>query len=117
MIPDPLKDWYADKSKQTKLEEALRNPILQEAMALLQTISLPKPEFSTKSSAETITDAAMEQKRNAGFFSYPDHLWQLTEMPAQPPKPPEGYSESYVKSWAKRQGYLGVTESETEQQP
>lgn len=116
MIPDPLKDWYADESKQKELDEVLRTPILQEAMLLLQTVSLPKPDFSTKSSAETITDAAMEQKRNAGFFSYPDHLWQLTEKPTAPVRAPEGYSESYVKAWAKRHGYLDVSE-EQEQQP
>lgn len=116
MIPDPLKDWYADESKRVELEKALRLPIIQEAIVLLQTISLPKPEFSSKTSAERITDAAMEQHRSAGFFSYMDHLWQLTELPAAPPKPPEGYSESYVRDWAIKHGLLGDLD-QTEQQP
>lgn len=117
MIPDPLKDWYADESKQRDLEAALRLPIVKEAVALLQTISLPKPEFSTKTSAERITDAAMEQHRNAGFFSYLDHLWQLTEKPQAPPKPPEGYSDSYVMDWARKHHHFLEAESEKEQQP
>lgn len=116
MIPDPLKDWFADQSKQAALIEALSSPIFREATALLNTISLPKPDLVERASAEAITYAAMEQKRNAGFFSYLDHLWQLTEPPKMPPKRPEGYSDSYVKAWAIRQGYFADGEQTEEQQ-
>ena len=116
MIPDPLKEWFADASKQKELHTLLSSPIFKEAVALLTHISLPKPDFTTKSSAENITDSAMEYRRCTGFFSFPDHLWQLTEMPKLPPKTPEGYSESYVKDWARRKGHVDELE-QIEQQP
>lgn len=104
MIPDPLKDWYADESKRVELEQALRLPIVQEAMSLLRHICVPKTDFSGRSSAEAIAHAAMEQNRTAGLFSYEDELWQLTELPKEPPKPPEGYSEAHVLAWARKHG-------------
>jgi hypothetical protein len=104
MTPDPLKEWYADASKQTELRAVLESPILKEAMTLLQTVSLPRPDYVERASAEAITNAAMEFKRNTGFFSYPSELWQLTEKPEKPPERPSGYSDSYVKSWAKDHG-------------
>jgi hypothetical protein len=115
MIPDPLKDWYADDSKQIALDQAMRQPIMQEAMALLQRICLPKTNFNDRASAEAIAHSSMEQCRTAGFFSYPDELWQLTEKPAAPPVRPEGYSEGYVKEWAKRRGYLEDSSEAAEQ--
>lgn len=104
MIPDPLKDWYANARDQKDLEIALNLPIIQKAMAVLQRIALPKSDFSDRGSAETITHAAQEQNRTAGFFSYPDHLWQLTEPLISPPKTPAGYSDSYCIAWAKAHG-------------
>lgn len=106
MIPDPLKEWFADASKQAALTEHLNAPIFKEATTLLQTISVPRPDSVDRPSAEAITYAAFEQKRCAGFFSYLDHLWQLTEPPKIPPKRPEGYSDSYVRAWAIKQGFL-----------
>lgn len=121
MIPDPLKEWYANPQNMADLENALRAPILKEAMAVLRHIALPKSNFTDRTSAEAITHAAMEQNRNAGFFSYPDDLWQLTAPPAKPPTAPQGYSDSYVKAWAKARGLWeepkGNQDQEQEQQP
>lgn len=120
MIPDPLKDWYANPKNMADLESALNAPILCEAMVVLRYIGLPKSNFGDRTSAEAITHAAMEQTRNAGFFSYPDDLWLLTQPPAKPPVAPQGYSDSYVKAWAKRRGMWedpSDIASETEQQP
>jgi hypothetical protein len=116
MTPDPLKDWYADASKQTQLTEALNLPIVKEAMALLREIAIPRTDYTDRTSAEAITHSAMEQNRTAGFFSYPRELWELTEVPKKPPTRPEGYSDSHVKDWAKRQGMWQDFE-QTEQQP
>lgn len=110
MIPDPLKDWFADPSKQAKLIEILNEPVLKEAMALLQRISLPRSNFTDRTSAEAIAHAAMEQNRTVGFFNYPDELWNLTELPAQPPKMPAGYSDSHVMAWAIRNGRFAEIE-------
>lgn len=112
MIPNPLKDWYADASKQTELTEALSLPIMKEAMALLREISVPRSDFGDRPSAEAIAHSSMEQCRTAGFFSYPRELWELTELPKKPPQKPEGYSDSHVKDWAKRNGLLEEFEQE-----
>lgn len=104
MIPDPLKDWYANPKNMADLEAALRSPIIKEAMAVLRHIGLPKSNFTDRGSAEAITHAAMEQNRNAGFYTYPDDLWQLTSPPAKPPVAPQGYSDSYVKKWGMERG-------------
>lgn len=114
MIPNPLKDWYANPSNQQQLETALNLPVMRAAMALLRDIAIPKSDFTDRTSAEAITHAAMEQNRTAGFFTYPDELWQLTELPKQPPKRPEGYSDSHVRAWAKKEG-LWEEVSEAEQ--
>lgn len=116
MIPDPLKDWFADESKQSQLIEALNAPIFKEATALLNTISLPSPDFTDRPSAEAITHAANEHWRNAGFFSYLSHLWQLTEAPKAPPQKPDAYSNSYVTGWARARGYLIEQPEEPNQQ-
>lgn len=104
MIPDPLKDWHLDSNNLKELTEALQLPIMQKAMAVLQFVGLPRDAYSEKGSAEQITEAAFEAKRNAGYFSYPADLWNLTEPPPKAPKNPEGYSDSYVKEYAKKKG-------------
>lgn len=116
MIPDPLKDWYANEADQKELIAALSLPIIQKAEAILRRIALPKTDFTDRTSAEAITHAAMEQTRTAGFFSYPDAMWELTEPPKRPPTTPQGYSDTYVKAWAKAHG-MWEDEPATEQQP
>lgn len=111
---DPLKDWYADPSKQQQLKAALDLTIVKEAMALLQRVSLPRADFVVRSSADAITHAAMEQKRSVGFFSYPEELASLTEKPEKPPTMPEGYSDPYVIAYAKAHGMWDDFSEKTE---
>lgn len=116
MIPDPLKDWFANKADQDALIALLNSEIWQKAAALLHRIALPKTDYTDRTSAEAITHAAMEQTRTAGFFSFVDNLWELTEPPKRPPQSPQGYSDTYVKAWAKARG-MWEEEPAAEQQP
>ncbi len=106
MIPDPFKEWFSDKTKQTRLATLLADPIMKEAMTLLQTIKLPADEHGILPSAEEIGRAALDHHRNRGFFAYPKELWQLTEAPEKPPVLPEPYSANYVLEYAKKTGWF-----------
>lgn len=106
MIPDPLRDWFSDKTKQARLEEILLDPVMKEAMALLQFVKLPVGDHGILPSAEEIGASALEHHRNRGFFAYPRELWNLTEKPAEPQKMPEPYSDSHVLDYALKQGFF-----------
>lgn len=98
-------EWYTDEGKQQQLARLLDDPIFKEAMAVLTEDSLPTDDGPAVPSAETLTFAAMNYKRLAGFFDYPRKLKELCR-----PEPkglqgaPEPLSDEYVEEWAKKKG-------------
>lgn len=106
MKHDPLKEWYADPTNLQQLEAVLKLPAIRKAFAVLEYVAQPRVDLVERSSADAITHDAMEQKRCQGFFSYTEHLYQLTEPLPQNPEKPVPYSDSYVLAYAKSKGLL-----------
>lgn len=98
-------EWYTDPAKLQNLAVLLDSDIFKEAMAVLTEEMLPKDDGPPTSSAETITNAAMNFKKTAGFFDFPRKLKELcSPQPKGPQGAPQAYSDEHVKEYAKAHG-------------
>lgn len=108
-------EWYTDPAKLQQLAVLLDSDIFKEAMAVLTEEMLPTDDGAPMPSAETLTFAAMNYKKLAGFCDYPRKLAELCRPEFKGPRgAPKAYSDDYVKEYAKKSG---LSLSDTTDQP
>lgn len=112
----PREQWYKDESNSIMLSKLLADPHMQTALGILLHEASPK-DITGGSSADVLTNNALEHKKGVGYHKALSDLQALGEPPPQAPEgAPSQYSAEYVAEWAKRHG-IPVPDPESEDQP